>query len=103
MRARQPDLEGIVRRDGATIAYEVYGRGEPTLLLVPASPIVHGRSWKLLSPTLARRFAVLVTDGRGTGRSDRCHDPHRHAPAEVIADLLAVLDATDVDRCRGRR
>jgi pimeloyl-ACP methyl ester carboxylesterase len=50
-------------------------------------------------PTLARRFTVLVTDGRGTGRSDRCHNPHRHAPAEVVADLLAVLDATEVDRC----
>ena len=99
MRARQPDREGLVRRAGATIAYEVYGHGEPTLLLVPASPIVHGRSWKLLTPTLARRFPVLVTDGRGTGRSDPCHDPHRHTPTEVVADLLAVLDAADVGRC----
>jgi pimeloyl-ACP methyl ester carboxylesterase/predicted glycosyltransferase len=99
MRARQPDREGVVRRHDATVAYEVYGRGEPALLLVPASPITHARSWKLLAPALARQFTVITTDGRGTGRSDRPHDPRRHAPAEVVADLLAVLGAAEIGRC----
>jgi pimeloyl-ACP methyl ester carboxylesterase len=99
MRAREPDREGVVRRRGATVAYEVYGRGEPALLLVPAAPITHARSWKLLAPPLARRFTVLTTDGRGAGRSDRPREPQRYAPAEVVADLLAVLDAADVGRC----
>ena len=99
MRARQPDRAGVVRRGGATVAFETYGHGEPTLLLVPASPITHGRSWKFLAPTLARRFTVLTTDGRGTGRSDRPRSPDRHAPAEVVADLLAVLDAAEASRC----
>jgi len=99
MRARRPDREDVVRRRGATVAYEVYGRGGPTLLLVPPSPITHARSWKLLVPELARRFTVVTTDGRGTGRSSRSHDPQRHAPAHVLADLLAVLDATESSRC----
>jgi pimeloyl-ACP methyl ester carboxylesterase/predicted glycosyltransferase len=99
MRALQPDREDVVLRHGATVAYEVYGRGEPALLLVPAAPITHARSWKMLVPALARRFTVVTTDGRGTGRSDRPGDPRRYAPAEVVADLLAVLDAADVGRC----
>ena len=29
MRARYPDIEGFVERDGVKIAYEVFGSGEP--------------------------------------------------------------------------
>lgn len=99
MRAREPERDGVVQRRGATVAFEVFGRGEPALLLVPASPITDARSWKLLAPALARRFTVLTTDGLGAGRSDRPRSPQRHAPAEVVADLLAVLDAADAGRC----
>jgi pimeloyl-ACP methyl ester carboxylesterase/predicted glycosyltransferase len=98
MRARLPDREGVITRGGVRVAFEIFGHGELALLLIPASPITHARSWKGIVPALARRFTVVTTDGRGTGRSDRPHTPERHAPAEVIADLLAVLDAADVDR-----
>src|SRR6185437_2010214 len=98
MRARLPDRAEVVRRDGVRVAFEVFGDGEPALLLIPASPITHARSWKGLVPTLARRFAVVTTDGRGTGRSDRPHQPECYAPGEVTADLLAVLDAAGVDQ-----
>src|SRR5215831_16282192 len=98
MRARLPDREGVITRGGARIAFEVFGHGEPALLLVPASPITHARSWKGVVPALARHFTVVTTDGRGTGRSDRPHQPERHAPAEVTEDLLAVLDAAGVDQ-----
>src|SRR5262249_6027900 len=89
---------GVVQRDGARVAFEVFGHGEPALLLIPASPITHARSWKGIVPSLARRFTVVTTDGRGTGRSGRPRTPERHAPAEVTADLLAVLDAAGADR-----
>jgi len=72
--------------------------GGPALLLIPASPITHARSWKGVVPALARRFTVVTTDGLGTGRSDRPHTPECYAPPEVAADLLAVLDAAGVDR-----
>jgi len=36
MRARYPDLEGYVERDGVKTFYEVFGTGETTLLLLPA-------------------------------------------------------------------
>jgi pimeloyl-ACP methyl ester carboxylesterase/predicted glycosyltransferase len=91
-----PDRQDVVQRNGVRVAFEVFGHGEPALLLIPASPITHARSWKGIVPSLARRFTVVTTDGLGTCRSDRPHTPERYRPAEVTADLLAVLDAADV-------
>jgi hypothetical protein len=34
-RARYPDHEGYFERDGVRVFYEVYGSGEPTVLLLP--------------------------------------------------------------------
>ena len=96
MRARCPDHEGFVERDGIEVAYDVYGEGGPAALLVPSSPITHARSWKGLIPFLSRHMTVVTTDGRGTGRSDRPHDSECYGPDEVGADLVAVLDASEV-------
>src|SRR4249919_2689284 len=98
MRARLPDRQGVVQRGGVRVAFEVFGHGEPALLLIPASPITHARSWKGIVPSLARRFTVVTTDGRGTGRSDRPRTSECYTPAAVAADLLAVLDAAGVGR-----
>ena len=97
MRARLPDRTGVVDRDGVKVAYEVFEHNGPTLLLIPPSAITYGRVWKGIVGTLARHFRVLITDGLGTGRSDRPLDPQRHAPAEVNADLCALLDAEGVE------
>ncbi|MGZ4186000.1 MAG: alpha/beta fold hydrolase, partial [Solirubrobacteraceae bacterium] len=70
-RARYPDEEGYVERDGVRIFWERYGDGEPTVLLLPTWSIVHSRHWKLQIPYLARHFRVITFDGRGNGRSDR--------------------------------
>lgn len=58
-RARYPDEEGFVERDGVRIFYEVYGDGEPTVLLMPTWSIIHSRFWKAQIPYLARHFQVL--------------------------------------------
>jgi len=68
MRARQPERQGTIQRDGVRVAVEVFGHGTPALLLIPASPITHARSWKGIVPTLARRFTVITTDGPCPGR-----------------------------------
>ena len=52
------------------IFYEVYGEGEPTILLLPTWMLIHSRCWKAQIPYLARHCRVLTFDPRGNGRSD---------------------------------
>jgi pimeloyl-ACP methyl ester carboxylesterase/predicted glycosyltransferase len=94
-RARYPDAEGFVVRDGARLFYEVYGEGPDTIFLLPTWSLIHSRHWKMQIAYLARHFRVLVMDGLGNGRSDRCRDPHRYDADETARDCLAVMDATD--------
>jgi pimeloyl-ACP methyl ester carboxylesterase/predicted glycosyltransferase len=96
-RARYPDREGFVERDGMSLFYEVYGEGEETLFLLPTWSLVHSRFWKMQIPYFARHFRVLTMDGLGNGRSDRCLDPRRYEAEEFARDCLAVMDATDTD------
>jgi pimeloyl-ACP methyl ester carboxylesterase len=96
-RARHPDSEGFVERDGVRIFYEVYGQGEPTVLLLPTWSIVHSRHWKMQIPYLSRHARVVTFDGRGNGKSDRPQTPESYDEREFAADALAVLDATGTE------
>ena len=98
MRACQPRSDGYVERDGVKVFYEVFGDGEPTVLLLPTWSIVHSRLWKMQIPYLARHCRVLTFDGRGNGRSDRPAEPGAYAEREFAADALAVMDATQTPR-----
>jgi pimeloyl-ACP methyl ester carboxylesterase len=97
-RARYPDSEGFVERDGMRLFYEVYGEGEETVFLIPTWSLVHSRHWKMQIPYFARHFRVLTMDGLGNGRSERCRDPRRYGAAEFARDCLAVMDATGTER-----
>jgi pimeloyl-ACP methyl ester carboxylesterase len=98
-RARLPDASGFaVSDDGRRLAYDVYGSGSPTLVLLPSSPIIHSRQWKGQVPYLSRHWRVVTYDGRGNGRSDRPTDPAAYADDRIVADLVAVLDATETPR-----
>jgi pimeloyl-ACP methyl ester carboxylesterase/predicted glycosyltransferase len=96
-RARYPDTEGFAERDGQRLFYEVYGEGEETIFLLPTW-LVPSRHWKTQIAYLACHFRVLSMDGLGHGRSDRCRNPKRYAPAEFARDCLAVMDATGTER-----
>jgi pimeloyl-ACP methyl ester carboxylesterase/predicted glycosyltransferase len=97
-RARYPDSDGYVERDGVRVHYEVFGSGEATVLLLPTWAIVHSHAWKMQVPYLARHFRVITFDPRGNGLSDRPEEPEAYAEAEYAADAVAVLDATQTDR-----
>jgi pimeloyl-ACP methyl ester carboxylesterase len=97
-RARYPDSEGFVERDGVRTFYEVYGEGEPTILFLPAWSVCYSRLWKAQIPYFARHYRVLVFDPRGNGRSDKPVDPAAFADEEIIGDALAVMDATHTER-----
>ncbi|CAN5783916.1 hypothetical protein BH24ACT15_BH24ACT15_21140 [soil metagenome] len=80
------------------IAFEVFVRGDTTVLLLPTWTIIHSRFWKMQVHYLARHFRVVTYDGPGNGRSVRTSDPGRYTPDAHAADAAAVLDACDVDR-----
>lgn len=95
MRAREPDLEGQVERNGVKVSYEVFGEAETTVMLLPGWALP-GRAWKAQIAYLSRHFRVIAFDPRGTGQSDRPVGPGAYDMAEHVGDALAILDAVGV-------
>src|SRR5215472_10616251 len=98
MRARYPDSDGIVVRDGVDIRYECYGQGWPAVLLLPAWSLVHSRHWKMQVPYLARHFTVVCFDGRCSGGSGRPASASAYSDAAFALDALAVMDNAGIGR-----
>ena len=94
-RARQPDRQGYTSRAGVRVHWELYGKGDQTVFLLPPWSIIHSRHWKFQVAYLARHCRVLLMDGRGNGLSDRPVKTEAYADEEFAADALAVMDATD--------
>jgi pimeloyl-ACP methyl ester carboxylesterase len=98
-RARLPDTTGrLLAPDGVCIAYETFGSGAPTIVLLPSAPIVHSRQWKGQVPYLARHYRVVTYDGRGNGQSDRPTEPEAFEDDRFVADLATVMDGTRTDK-----
>ncbi|OJU30300.1 MAG: alpha/beta hydrolase [Alphaproteobacteria bacterium 64-6] len=95
MRAKLPAAEGFVDRDGVKIFYEVYGDGPETMVFLPPWSIVHSRVYKAQIPYFSERCRCITFDPRGNGRSDRPQDASAYTLANFIADVLAVMDATE--------
>lgn len=97
-RARYPDEEGFIERDGVRVFWESYGTGDQTILFLPTWTLVHSRVWKAQIAYFARHFRVICFDPRGNGRSDRPTHPKAYAESEFAQDALDVMDACSVDR-----
>jgi pimeloyl-ACP methyl ester carboxylesterase/predicted glycosyltransferase len=99
VRARPPDLDGYVERDGVRVHYEVYGDpADPPVVFAPADTIVDLRMWKAQLPALARHHRVVAIDPRGNGGSDRPVGPELYSDLGAVGDLLAVMDAVAIER-----
>jgi pimeloyl-ACP methyl ester carboxylesterase len=72
--------------NGSEIYYEVYGAGEP-LLLIAGFACDH-TIWSLVIPVLARHYRVIAFDNRGLGQSS---GPDVRASIRLMADDAAVL------------
>jgi len=95
MRAKLPDLDGYVERDGVKIHYEVYGQGPQTMVFLPPWSIVHSRVYKAQLPYFSEHFRCVAFDARGNGKSDRPMEAVAYSLDNFVADALAVMDATD--------
>jgi pimeloyl-ACP methyl ester carboxylesterase/predicted glycosyltransferase len=103
MRAREPDVTGVIDSDGVKVGYEVWncqsGRPDPaTIVLLPAWLVADRRLWKLQAPYLSRFFRVITLDPRGNGASDRPADSEAYADVLHARDAIAVLDLLSIDR-----
>jgi pimeloyl-ACP methyl ester carboxylesterase len=73
----------------------VTGGDGPPLLLVHGWPQTW-YAWRLVMPTLARDFQVIVPDQRGTGLSGKPEDGYD--TGTLAGDLVALMDALGHDR-----
>jgi len=86
----------IAQSDGARIAYEIRGDGDPVVL-------VHGLAydragWGPFPDRLAERFRVVLIDNRGVGESDAPDGPY--SVPQMAADVIAVMDDAGMERTR---
>jgi pimeloyl-ACP methyl ester carboxylesterase len=92
-----PVRSGTVDRGGVPVAYDVYGAGEPTVLMLMPDLIVHSRAWKAQVPFLSRHARVVTLDPRGNGRSGRPGSRDDYRLEEFETDAWAVLDEVGVE------
>src|SRR6188472_3402750 len=84
--------------NGVRLYYELIGSGAP-LLLHPGF-VCSGEDWIEAGyvAALKDRYRVILFDPRGQGRSDKPHDPADYQRHHRVDDVLAVLDATGINR-----
>jgi pimeloyl-ACP methyl ester carboxylesterase/predicted glycosyltransferase len=98
MRAKLPTESGFVDRDGVKLFYETYGGGPETMVFVPPWSIVHSRVYKAQLPYFSERYRCITYDARGNGKSDRPESVAAYSLDNLVADALAVMDATGVEQ-----
>jgi pimeloyl-ACP methyl ester carboxylesterase len=95
-----PELEGVTHRfvelPGLTMHVAEAGQGEP-LLLLHGFP-QHWWGWSKVLPALAEHYRVICPDLRGAGWTDAPRTGY--TADQLVADVVALLDALELDRVR---
>ena len=95
-----PQLDGVEHRfvdlPGLRMHVAEAGAGEP-LLLLHGFP-QHWWGWYKVLPALAQRYRVIAPDLRGAGWTDA--PTAGYTPEQLVADVVALLDALELDRVR---
>ena len=82
------------KNENTEIYYEVYGNGEPLLLI--AGLASDSQSWTTVLPNLSKEFKIIVFDNRGCGRT-KC--PANQITIKGMADdALAILDHLQIEK-----
>jgi pimeloyl-ACP methyl ester carboxylesterase len=94
-----PHVEGMTHRDvdvGGGVRLHVAEMGEgPPVLLLHGWP-QHWYAWRKVAPQLAADHRVICPDLRGFGWSDA--PPGRYDKASLGRDVIALLDALDIEQ-----
>jgi 3-oxoadipate enol-lactonase len=91
----QPDLAGRISVGDIKMYYQIFGRGEPLLMIMGLAG--HSLDWgEKLPGRLAERYQVILFDNRGAGRSDQ--------PAgtltinQMAGDAVGLMDSLGIDK-----
>jgi thioesterase CepJ len=82
--------------DGARIAYEVAGAGDPVVLVCGCGQPAVGWQLEIVPALVAAGFQVVTFDNRGVAPSSS--PPAPYSIAAMVGDTLAVMDAAGLDR-----
>ena len=80
------------RNGKVKLHWKEHGVGRPLVLIM--GHVFPADLWYPVLPALAEHRRVITFDNRGTGRSDATRE---HTIADMCDDVLAVMDAADVD------
>lgn len=96
--AADPVITKFAQSRGHTISFEDAGAG-PAIMLIPGWTM-SAADWRDAGyiDRLASSHRVLAVDPLGNGLSDKPHEPAAYGWPAVAADVVAILDATGVDR-----
>src|SRR3989338_3632322 len=86
---------------GVNIYYEMVGDPSKPILLMNHGLGNSVANWYSLGyvDLLAPHVCLLMYDGRGFGKSDKCYHAADYSPAQLVSDMTAVLDAAAIDQC----
>src|SRR5262249_706439 len=96
MRARDPDSDGVVVRDGVESRYERYGQGRPGIVVLPPRALVQSRQWHVEGRSVGRGCGGGCFAGGGSCCSGRPADASGYSDAAFASDALAVMDAAEI-------
>src|SRR5258706_7248086 len=95
MEAPRPVKSGKVEIDGIHIYYELYGQGDPLVLV--AGTGISLAPWRVFQvPEFSKHYQVLIYDHRGLGRSDKPDAPY--STRGFAEDCAALMDALGIGR-----
>ena len=80
-------------RDGCDLYYEVTGQGSPVLHVAGLGGV--SSYWREQIGAFSRQHTVILTDQRGSGRSDHVRVD---SIGQMAKDIIAVLDAAGFER-----
>lgn len=83
-----------VKVNGVKIYYEIYGRGDPLVLIMGLRR--NAEWWYRQIPALSRHFTVLAFDNRGAGRSEKPREAY--SILLFAEDTAALMEGVGIER-----
>jgi pimeloyl-ACP methyl ester carboxylesterase len=84
--------------NGVRIHYRVVGAGKPLVLHHGFTESIEDWSECGYVDALQSQHRLILIDARGHGRSDKPHDPSAYSLETRVGDVVAVLDATGIEK-----